>query len=344
MPSTEFHSAARRIRRLNVSLLLALLRCIDASAAEVPAGEIVRQEQPAFLVRAWLDHENGSYREGESIVLKVVAEKDAYLYVLYQQADDRIYQIFPNAAHPDNFVNGRSAVELGGRDDLFRWEVGPPFGDEKITVIAACEPITEMSQKEQIARQFNPVSETLLKAIQLEIDDAPPDRWAVHQVALATKPKDAPPDPSAGKRIGLCIGISRHMFAEEELELIGTSPDLPCPRRAAEEIGHLMKTTGQVDQVVVLTDEGATRQNIEQAITRWLPDVSAAGDTVFIFYCGHTSQFEDDNGDEQDKLDEWMMPHDIVGHVATLWKAAQRYEQGQVTGAKLKRLRSWPSW
>jgi len=52
----------------------------------------------------------------------VVSEEDAYLYALYQQADGKIYQIFPNAGQKDNHVRPKhtsrfpaKAIALSGR-------------------------------------------------------------------------------------------------------------------------------------------------------------------------------------------------------------------------------------
>lgn len=54
----------------------------------------VRQAQPEFLVRAEVNHTTGQYREGDSFNVRVVSEVDAYVYVVFQQADGHVFQIF----------------------------------------------------------------------------------------------------------------------------------------------------------------------------------------------------------------------------------------------------------
>ena len=44
----------------------------DSSAVQI------EQHEPAFLVRASLNHKNRSYREGDQLTLRVVAEGDSY--------------------------------------------------------------------------------------------------------------------------------------------------------------------------------------------------------------------------------------------------------------------------
>ena len=90
--------------------------------------ETIRNDRAKFLVRAEVDHANGDYREGESLSIRVSTEEDAYLYVQYQQADGKVFQIFPNVAQSNNKVLARQAVDIPAKDDFFRWQVGSPYG------------------------------------------------------------------------------------------------------------------------------------------------------------------------------------------------------------------------
>ena len=60
----------------------------------------------------------------------------------------------------------------------------------------------------------------------------------------------------------------------------------------------------------------------------------APGDTVFIAYSGHTGQVEDREGDEPDKLDEYLVPTDFVnlGVLAGMEKRAQVGGLREATG------------
>jgi hypothetical protein len=86
----------------------------------VGIDQTARNRQPAFLVRADVNRSTRDYRQGDPLSVRVAAEVDAYLYVLYQQADGRVFQIFPNVHQPDNRVPARQTVEIPGKDDAFR--------------------------------------------------------------------------------------------------------------------------------------------------------------------------------------------------------------------------------
>src|SRR4051812_34173945 len=135
----------RRLRLWSLGCLLALAFAGPAPA-QPPAPQTgtlrdrVRNPAPEFLVRAAVNHATRSYREGDALSVHVACEVDAYVYVLYQQADGSSFQIFPNRLQPDNHVAARQAIELPGHDDLFRWQIAAPFGKEVIKVIASREP------------------------------------------------------------------------------------------------------------------------------------------------------------------------------------------------------------
>jgi uncharacterized caspase-like protein len=61
--------------------------------------------------------------------------------------------------------------------------------------------------------------------------------------------------------------------------------------------------------ITVLTDETATHDKILSALTD-LVQVSGPEDTMYFHYSGHGSQVQDLNGDEDDGLDETLVPQD----------------------------------
>ena len=63
------------------------------------------------------------------------------------------------------------------------------------------------------------------------------------------------------------------------------------------------------ENIRTLTDQQATRAAILAAM-RDIVRESGPNDTVFIHYSGHGSQVQDLNGDEDDGLDETLVPWD----------------------------------
>ena len=142
----------------------------------VPSGslhslqpEMIRQNDPGFLVRADVNRASRSYRDGDTLSITVASEADAYLYVLYKQADGKVFQIFPNSVQSQNRVRARQAVQIPDSDDTFRWVIGPPFGTEYVKVIASKEPLEGMSDPAMRAKFFNPVSGRNIKGIEARI-------------------------------------------------------------------------------------------------------------------------------------------------------------------------------
>jgi hypothetical protein len=63
------------------------------------------------------------------------------------------------------------------------------------------------------------------------------------------------------------------------------------------------------ESIVTLTEDAATRAGILRAL-RQLVSESGPNDTVVFHYSGHGSQVQDLNGDEEDGLDETLVPYD----------------------------------
>ncbi|MCA9245872.1 MAG: DUF4384 domain-containing protein, partial [Planctomycetales bacterium] len=338
---------------------------IDVPDDAAPADETPRPEtpenvepaKPAFYVRAALDRVDGVYYEGDTVSLKVVSERDAYVYVLYRQVDDQVYQIYPNSAHPDNRVQAKQPVVLGAADDSFRWRVVPPFGKESITVIASERPIEDLSKKEHVAREFNPVSGQALKGIAVDILESDPSTWAKTKIFLdiRERPEEPKPDPrptpndnppvAQGRRLGLFIGVSQYMFAKEALSAqkrfnadIERTPDIVGPSNGAEVLGDLMRKECRLDEVKILANEAANRVVVEEAISEWLPKTSRPGDTIFIYYSGHSIKIPDDNGDEQDKLDEVITMHDTMNGLEILLELIVQLKDADFPPEKKLRL------
>ena|GEM_PF-857905 len=314
----------------------------DSQSSAVEVMSQLQQPTPGFLVRVTADRVSRDYREGDDLTVQVVAERDAYVYVMYQQADGQIFQIFPNNKQPDNQLKARQVVQIPGKDDLFRWKIGPPFGREILKVIATERPLKMLQQPSMQSKRFNKVTLDQVKEVALELgteqadpendnepQSATPVVWAEADFELTTYPANRELVASGGKRYGLYFGVSHHKFSAYEEALTGRNPDLASPHRDALELNTVLKDIGQFSDSRVFTNEQATRQNLEQAITQWLPGVSRPGDTVVIYYSGHGGQVPDDSGDEADQLDEFLVPHDFMG-LAALAGMVKQAEAGSL--------------
>ncbi|MBI1313838.1 DUF4384 domain-containing protein [bacterium] len=347
------HSSLQPFRVINAGINagLALLLTTASVHGQDGSGDVstLRQDTPSFLVRAEVNRESRDYREGDTFSLKVVSEKDAYLYVIYQQADGATYQVFPNSAQPDNRIRAKQAVQIPAEDDLFRWRIAAPFGTETVKVIAAEQPLKGLSDPRLRSKRFNPVSSEVVKGISLELGAETPDQsptnngtnnvpvipvstgvhWAECEITVTTYPRNQELEASGAKRFGVFFGVSEHKYALLQELFSGSNSNLSSPHRDARYLAEQLNDIGDLNGSRVYTNDKATRANLEEAITKWLPEKSRPGDTVIIYFSGHGGQIPDDNGDESDHEDEFLIPNDYFG-LAELLGLLKQAKEGNV--------------
>ena len=324
------------------SLLVAVAICSLpwlAAGQEAAAPTAPRQNEPTFLVRVDVNRTTRSYREGDELAINIVSEQDAFAYVFYHQADGKTSLIFPNSVQKNNEVRARQAVAIPAQNDLFRWQIGAPFGNERLTVICSKTPLNSLAAAELTQRRFNPIGKDIWKGVELEIGPEAPAAWGIHQVELTTYARDREPATPSGKRVGLFIGVAQYQF-NLEAELAYRRPlNLATCHRDSRILAELLSAGGGLAQQRILNNEQATRKNIEESITTWLPQITRPGDTVFIYFSGHGSQLPDQTGegkDEADRTDESIIPYDFIDY-GILEQAKKRQQAGTLEPANLVR-------
>jgi hypothetical protein len=178
------------------------------SERPIVSPETIRHHEPRFLVRADVDHITRIYTNGEPLSVRVISEEDAYLYVIYQQADGRIYQIFPNSVERQNRVRAKEKIQVPDANDLYRWIVGPPFGKEVVKLIASKKPIQPLADPALRQGRFNPISAPRLLDTKEELGARRPAEWSEHQIEITTMPSKPEPSPNIPRRLGVFFGIS----------------------------------------------------------------------------------------------------------------------------------------
>jgi secreted trypsin-like serine protease len=139
---------------------------------------------------------------------------------------------------------------------------------------------------------------------------------ALGQPPVATAPgsRPTPPPPSSqpaapsqarhapGDR-ALLVGIDQ--YQNPKFNLKGSVNDVRNMRALLIDTFRY-----QSEQIVTLIDAQATRANILKTFDDWLIRGSAPGARVFFFMSSHGAQVPDLNGDEEDGLDETLVPYD----------------------------------
>ena len=122
--------------------------------------------------------------EGERVMVKLQqANFDGYLYVDYYTVDGTVLHLYPNRREPESgrLVVGAEQFLVGEKAP---WEIGPPFGQELITVIASPVPLytSERPEIEQ-ASVYVPRLREMLDANQAA------DRLSADFLFMQTEPK-----------------------------------------------------------------------------------------------------------------------------------------------------------
>jgi hypothetical protein len=269
--------------------------------ATVPAfpGAALVNDRPPFLAGVKVNHRDLAYHDGDTLSVEFTADREAYLYLIYHQADGKSYLLFPNEAFVANRVPANKWISVPDAGQEFRFRISSPFGTEVLQVLATLAPARELESLVHKTGQAAPVTQKTLDELQQRLKKDPA-AWTEHRVSIRTAAKNEKQSPHKAARVGLFVGVNKFETGEEKEE--GKNPRF---RLGAELMAKVMVERGRLDpqRTKTLVGEQATRDNIEAAITRWLPGVTQPGDTVFIFYGGHGGLVKNLDGTKPDGKD-----------------------------------------
>lgn len=130
--------------------------------------------------------------------------------------------------------------------------------------------------------------------------------------------------PAEAAKRALIIGVNdyRHL-PTYSVGLGRTMPDLKGPVNDARGIADALQAHfgfGPAD-IKTLTNEQASRDAILAAFRDWLINGTTVGDVVVFYFSGHGTVVPDANADEDDGLDEALVPYDLVPTASTVAEA-----------------------
>jgi len=262
-------------------------------------GSALFNDRAPFLAGVKVNHNDLTYREGETLSMEFTAEREAYLYLLYHQADGTSLLLFPNEAQIDCRVAARQWVAIPPAGDDFRFRVSAPFGTEVLQVLATLKPAGELDALVQKTGRAASVSQDVINSLHNRLRNDL-DNWTEHRVPIRTVSQTQQVASRQATRVGLFVGVNKFEAAESK-----HPANNERFRMGAELMAQTMIDRGGLDRqkTKTLVGEQATRDNIETAITRWLPSVTQPGDTVFIFYAAHGALIKNVDGTKPDGKD-----------------------------------------
>jgi len=105
-------------------------------------------------------------------------------------------------------------------------------------------------------------------------------------------------------RWAVIIGISKYQNSKINLKY-------PDNDAEAFKQALLEKSRFKKEQTKLLLNEAATYENIRRSIEGWLYNNTGKDDKIIIFFSGHGTQDIDNNKDEKDGYDEFLVPYDF---------------------------------
>jgi len=126
------------------------------------------------------------FTEGERVTVKLVqADYDGYLYVDYYTVDGSVIHLYPNKREPENgrLIRANEQFNVGEKIPE-GWIVGPPFGQELITVVSSPSPLYTAERPE-----YEPASAYLPRLREFLDAHRGNERVAANFLFLQTEPK-----------------------------------------------------------------------------------------------------------------------------------------------------------
>jgi hypothetical protein len=132
--------------------------------------ELMKQLFPQrgdFQLGVWTDKGmEAVYVEGETLMVYILPETNAFLQVDYYQVDGKVVHLLPNVGE-SNFVKGGAPYIIGkSKSGKYKFVVGAPFGEELLVVVASQKPIEVMTP--EIIEPAKPYIKRLARSIRTQ--------------------------------------------------------------------------------------------------------------------------------------------------------------------------------
>lgn len=85
-----------------------------------------------------------TFQHGDVISFLISLDRDAFVLMIYEDAEHNILQIIPNRYRQSNRYETGLFMSVPNRDEPFEFVVSPPFGKETIWVFASENPFPEL--------------------------------------------------------------------------------------------------------------------------------------------------------------------------------------------------------
>ncbi len=91
------------------------------------------------------------FANDDKLQFLISVNETAWLYLYYQNAEGKLYQLIPSVLYPDNQVSAGDFLPFPAADAPFHLAVSAPYGDEQVWLVATKKALPQKSwQKEDL--------------------------------------------------------------------------------------------------------------------------------------------------------------------------------------------------
>lgn len=261
---------------------------------------------------------------GDTVQFDFVSSADGYVTLWDVGTSGKVARIYPNDHGGDMRVRAGVGYGAGGPNDAFAYRVGGPSGMEDVYLLWT-------RTAEAQPKQFDYGGAGALSKDLAVVERLAPVDWATAKVTfeitqdgrpqtLRLIPPTATADAGGGRVYILALGANVGQLTKTGIDA----------RNFAATLQRLFAVPA--DQVRVL--ENAYKRDFAAGM-EWLRQSAQADDLVLIFFSGHGTTIEDDDGDEADGLDEAYVMYDVQG---STYPSAQQVVRDDEFAAWVDRL------
>lgn len=160
-----------------------------AQAAQAP----LLTSGSTFGLKVWTNKLQGSYVEGEPLVVSVQSDRDGYLKLDYFQADGTVVHLVPNIYGGEAFIKAGQTYSFGGPGGRETFTIQGPFGSETIKALVSSQPFNRSlaaANPVEESRGYLNSLQVATRGIKVEAGTAAsPPQWSEAALGLVTNSK-----------------------------------------------------------------------------------------------------------------------------------------------------------
>ncbi len=106
--------------------------------------------------------EDQRFAQDDELSFLISLSDDAWLYMYYENAEGKVFQLIPSVLYPENRVLAGDFIPFPSGNAGFQLQITPPFGTERVWLVATQKPMIEANTYNQTLQELP----TSLNAVQ----------------------------------------------------------------------------------------------------------------------------------------------------------------------------------